>query len=76
MHGAWKDILGKTIQAVITADNPGDLRSQVFLVFSDDTSLEIFGQQFRCARSLEDGGLAAAVQYANRFDGAVQVIVG
>jgi hypothetical protein len=73
MRGAWDQLLGKTIKAVITADNPGDPRMQVFFVFSDGTSFEMFGEDVQGASWVVSGGFDAAVQYAKGFGGIVQI---
>ena len=74
MHGTWESILGRTIKAVVTADNPREPQSQVFIVFTDGSSLEIFGRELRAASGLDSGGVDAAVKYAEQFGGTVQVI--
>ncbi|MEJ2653235.1 MAG: hypothetical protein P8173_16005 [Gammaproteobacteria bacterium] len=74
MRGSWTKILGKTIEAVVTADDLEDPRSLVFLVFSDGTSFEIFGRDLRGASELDTSDPKAIAQYAKGFGGEVRVI--
>jgi len=78
MHGAWQDILGKTIQAVVTAErdgiNPPGPKVQMFLVFSDGTAFEVYSSYFRGASGLDGGGIDAAVRYVSGGESKVQVI--
>ena len=74
MHGTWESILGRTIKAVVTAENLSEPQSQVFIVFTDGSSFEIFGQNLRVANKLDRGGIDATVKYAEEFGGTVQVI--
>ncbi len=66
-----QQIIGKTIKAVVVRDAHGTTPpAQVFLVFTDGTSLEIYGELL-AAGSLDTGGVEAAVAYAERFGGTV-----
>lgn len=58
------DIIGKTISGVVVAENKRNPRQQVFLVFSDGTYLEFWGESFNCAGGLHRGDAVAASQYA------------
>lgn len=43
MKGAFEQLKGKTIQSVIIGQyNAGSPRHQLFLIFDDDTSFEVF----------------------------------
>lgn len=67
MKNALGHIVGKTITGVIVAENEDNRvqpRHHVFLVFSDDTYFEFFGQDFRCAGGVDPGGYASARLYA------------
>lgn len=54
MKTGIKDIVGKQIVGVVAARHrSGDPRQQLFLIFSDGTSLEIYGEGFNCGGSLD-----------------------
>ncbi len=68
------DILGKTISAVVVAENNRQPRHQVFLVFSDDTQLELYGEAFTCSGSLDRGGVPRAESYAKKLGARITEI--
>ena len=53
MKWSIDQIVGKTISNVVVVDKHRDPKQQLFLVFDDHTSLEIYGEYFDCARELE-----------------------
>ena len=67
-------IVGKTIAAVVISEgnNPGPPRSQVFLVFDDATTYELYGQ-IEGGGGLDRGGTKWAVNYAKKFKGMITV---
>ncbi len=65
---AIREILGRTVTGVLVSENPRHPPTQLFLVFSDGTSYEIYGQ-LSSASGLDKGGMAAAEQYAAGFRG-------
>jgi len=72
MRDAIKEIIGKTVHSVVVSENIRPPRSQVFLVFEDETAYELYGD-ITGASALDTGGEAAAVEYARKFEGKVQV---
>lgn len=64
MKSGIGDIVGKTISDVVVASNEKRPKQQVFLVFSDGTFFEIYGESFSCAADLDRGGLEDALEYA------------
>ncbi len=69
MKDGFKQIIGKKIAKVLVAVNPRDPRNQMFLVFTDGTSFEIYGNEFNCAGGLDSGGEDAVRNYAAMFGG-------
>ncbi|MGB8647804.1 MAG: hypothetical protein WCF84_21400 [Anaerolineae bacterium] len=60
-----RQILGKTIKAVVVSEeNAAGPRTQVFLIFTDNTAYEFYGGDFSSAGGLDQGGIEAAVKYA------------
>lgn len=53
MKDGLKDILGKRIAGVIAAQHENEPRRQLFLIFSDGTSLELYGEYFNCGSGLD-----------------------
>ena len=60
----FRSMLGRTVEHVLIA-KPESLieRTQVYLVFSDGTSCELWGNGLRWAGGLDSGGVHAALQY-------------
>lgn len=52
MKQGWKQIVGKTIDAVVVGKSTKSPHRQVFLRFTDGTSLEIYGDAFTCANGV------------------------
>ncbi|HSL47277.1 MAG TPA: hypothetical protein VK897_27805 [Anaerolineales bacterium] len=69
-----KQIVGKTIAGIVTRESMGaGPRYQLFLVFTDNTYLEFYGDMGWSTR-LEPGDVEIVKQYASRFGGKVVVI--
>lgn len=64
MKDGIKQIVGKTIAAVVIADNGRRPRHQIFLVFDDETSYEIYGDSFTCAGGIDKMGIERVLEYA------------
>ncbi len=65
MTTAVYGILGKTIKAVIVKVRDGTPRTQLFLIFSDDTYYEFYGDgNWVCATGgVDSGGVEAVRRY-------------
>lgn len=71
---ALSAILGKTVTAAIVSDgNTSGPPSQLFLVFDDGTSLEVYGS-LQIAGNLGAGGLERIQQYAQLSGGQLTVV--
>jgi hypothetical protein len=69
-----KQILGKTIAGIVIRHSKGaGPRDQLFIVFTNDTYLEFYGD-VGWPNHLEIGDLETVRQYASRFGGNVAVI--
>jgi hypothetical protein len=55
MKDGFKEILGKTIESVIVSDNARPPLNQVFLVFTDGSYYEIYGENFTGASGVSPG---------------------
>ena len=64
MKTGIQKIIGKTVSHVVVATNERAPRQQMFLVFSDGTMLEFWGEHFNCGSGLDRGGMAEAVWHA------------
>lgn len=71
MKDGIQKVLGKKISGVIVAQKNESPRKQLFIIFSDDTHLELWGDQFTCASGLDNGGIAEAVSYAKSIGAEV-----
>ena len=58
------DIVGKTIFSIVVADCKSGPRHQVFLVFSDGTYFEFYGESFNCNDGVCHGD---AIQYVENI---------
>lgn len=75
MKGAFEQLIGKTIRSVVISQyNAGSPRHQLFLIFDDDTSFELFGEEFRGANALDPRGEQGVLEYARKFCGTVRKI--
>ena len=70
MKDGIKEIVGKTIAAVVVASNNRKPYYQIFLVFDDETSFEIFGDAMTCASGLNPWGIDRVLRYAKVAMGA------
>ena len=69
-----KQIIGKTIAGIVTREGVGaGPRVQLFLIFTDNTYLEFYGD-IGWSTHLEIGDVETVKQYASRFEGNVVVI--
>ena len=69
-----KQIVGKTIAGIVTREGAGaGPRYQLFLIFTDNTYLEFYGDM-GWSTHLETGDVETVKQYASRFGGQVVVI--
>jgi len=65
MKNGLKDIIGKHITAVVVARSDRAPKQQVFLVFSDGTRFEFWGECFSCCSGLDRAeGIEAYVESA------------
>ena len=53
MKNGWREVIGRTIEGVIVGESKRTPRHQVFLLFSDGTSFEIYGDAVPCARGVD-----------------------
>lgn len=61
------NIIGKKIASVVVTEKIGRTpRLQAYLVFSDDTYLEFYGDYFECTNGLCDGGVDDIVRFSER----------
>lgn len=65
------EIVGKHISGVVVSRNPQEPRMQLFLQFSDQTFLEIWGESFNCAGLISRGGRDEILTYTSRLGAAV-----
>ena len=70
MKDGIRQIVGKTIAAVVIANNGRRPYHQIFLVFDDETSYEIYGDSFTCAGGLDKMGIERVLRYAKLAMGA------
>lgn len=69
-----KQILGKTIAAIVTREGAGaGPRYQLFVIFTDNTYLEFYGD-IGWSTHLETGDVETVKHYLTRFGGRVVVI--
>ena len=71
MKDGVKDIVGKTIEAVVVARNDRDPLNQVFLVFEDGTYFEFWGPNFSCAGGIVQGGKEKVTSYIQKLGGRI-----
>jgi hypothetical protein len=72
MKDGIKEIIGKTIAGVVIAhNNHRPPREQIFLVFDDESSYEIYGESFTCASGIYPRGMEGVLRYAKLAPGAV-----
>jgi hypothetical protein len=71
MNDGVRELIGKTVQHVVVAQGT---RHQVFLVFTDGTYFEFYGQQFRGTGGVDSGGLEAALAYVRTCESEVRAV--
>ncbi len=71
---AVQDIIGKKVEHVIICENDRQPEQQLFLVFSDDTYIEIYGSSFSSGSNVYSGGLVAALHSAHGCGGKVTLL--
>lgn len=64
MKSGISQIIGRTISSVAVIQNNHAPSNQVFLVFTDGTYYEFWGNEFSCAGGIDQGGMEAALDYA------------
>jgi hypothetical protein len=64
MKSYIEEIVGKTIAGVIVTEGEREPRQQVFLVFTDDTHFELYGQYFAFGKHRYPGGMDHIIKYA------------
>lgn len=74
MKSHIKKIIGKTIEKVVVAKGPRDPHQQVYLLFTDGTHFEIYGDWFTCANHIEHGNEQALRNLLEGY-GRTEVIV-
>jgi hypothetical protein len=69
-----KHIVGKTIAGIVIRESKGaGPRGQLFMIFTDNTYLEFYGD-VEWSSHLEVGDLETVKQYANQLGGNVEVV--
>ena len=63
MRDAIEQIVGKTISGVVVKKRDTFPRSQVFILFSDNTYYELYGEVIKGAGGIDRGGLEAVLKY-------------
>lgn len=71
MKSGVGDIIGKSISQVVVAESSTRPKEQVFLIFSDGTYLELYGDSFNCAGGLNNGDVTDAKQYVEKMNGKI-----
>ena len=80
MKPGVRQIVGKRIVGVVTAENPGGVpRTQAFLLFSDGSRFEFYGEHFSCCDGLDKGEgvlryIASAGAKVTRAYGRVEAV--
>lgn len=73
MNPAIRQIIGRTIDAVIISEaNQQGAGDQIFLVFTDGTYYEIYGN-LHGVGGVDQGGFEAALRYAERGQGNITI---
>jgi len=73
MKSYIEQIVGKTIAGIVIREADTDPRRKVFLVFTDDTHFELYGQYFAFGKHLYPGGIEYVIKSAE--PGAKEVTV-
>lgn len=61
-------VVGKTIVNVIVTEAIREPTQQVYLVFSDGTHFELYGNWFTCANHVEHGNVEAILKYLESYE--------
>lgn len=70
-----KSLEGKTIQHLVVSNSPGPSPlTQVFLVFTDGTYFEFYGEDLHCASEYTEGGSEDVLTYAKQCQGTPEGI--
>ena len=68
-------VIGKTISSVVfRSELDVSPEIQLFLVFEDGTYFEFYGQDINYVRSLSDGDVTKAIDYARRFSTEILIV--
>jgi len=62
-----KDMIGRTVSAVVIAERPHSPKVLLFLAFTDGTFYEIYGDDIHATSGVCNGGAQDAATYANLF---------
>ena len=79
MHANKKEplqgVIGKTISSIVFRSE-ADIspETQLFLVFEDGTYFEFYGQEIHFVRSVSNGNVTTAIDYARKFSPEVLVV--
>lgn len=63
MKGAFEKILGKRIRGVVVKEGSGSPPNQIFLLFSDNTYFEIYGDIMSGTTGVDKGDLEEVRSY-------------
>src|SRR5690242_4019843 len=74
MKDGLREIIGKKIATVVVAQNDRDPRVQVFLVFSDGSNFEFYGEHFTCCAGLDR--TADIERYVESANGRITKVYG
>lgn len=74
MKDGLKEIIGKQIATVVVARNDRGARVQVFLVFSDGSNFEFYGDDFTCCAGLDR--TADIERYVESANGRIVKVFG
>jgi hypothetical protein len=66
MKDGIEQIVGRAITAVVVSHNNNAPSRQVFLVFSDGTSFELWGNDLHCAGGLDRQGMPEVIAHLER----------
>ena len=71
MKDGIKEIVGRTVAGVVIAYNKErSPHNQIFLIFEDGTSYEIYGDSFTCCSGVVNKGIERVLEYAKLAPGA------
>jgi CheY-like chemotaxis protein len=76
MKPAMREIIGRTIDTIVVSeDNSSGPRDQIFLIFTDGTCYELYGD-LRASGNVVVGDRDWAIKYAQNFEGRISVMSG